>query len=180
MTSAPEEWIPVPETAGRYDVSSLGRVRSNGWNTVTSDGRNRRVPARILSAKPSHDGGYVMVNLRMPTGEIRHVHVHTLVLVAFVGPRPAGLYGCHNNGNSSDNRVVNLRWDTPRSNSLDKSIHGTDHNVRKTECGSCGSPYDDKNTLVFGPTNKWRRCKSCMRRYARTTYHRNKQKGMTA
>lgn len=51
--------------------------------------------------------------------------VHRLVLEAFVGPCPAGMEGCHNNGCPSDNRLQNLRWDTRLANNADKIRHGT-------------------------------------------------------
>lgn len=49
--------------------------------------------------------------------------VHRLVLEAFVGPCPAGMVGCHNNGDHTDNRLENLRWDTPSANNLDRIAH---------------------------------------------------------
>lgn len=168
-----ELWRPVEGSDGRYEVSSLGRVRSNGWTLITSHGRTRRIPARVLSGKPNHSGGYAQVNLRMPEG-VQHVHVHHLVLTAFVGPRPEGAYGCHNNGDPTDNRVENLRWDTPSGNRIDRVLHGTDHNVNKTHCGACGEPYDSSNTAYWGPANRWRRCINCRNRYQRTTYNRRK------
>lgn len=33
--------------------------------------------------------------------------------------------GCHNNGNCTDDRLENLRWDTHSSNLLDRRQHGT-------------------------------------------------------
>lgn len=32
---------------------------------------------------------------------------------------------CHNNGNRSDNRLENLRWDTAKENQKDRDLHGT-------------------------------------------------------
>lgn len=51
--------------------------------------------------------------------------VHKLVLEAFVGPCPEGMEACHNNGDSYDNRLCNLRWDTHLNNVHDKIKHGT-------------------------------------------------------
>ena len=46
------------------------------------------------------------------------------VLNAFVGPRPDGLFACHNNGDKLDNSLSNLRWDTRSNNERDKLKHG--------------------------------------------------------
>lgn len=54
--------------------------------------------------------------------------VSHLVLEAFVGPRPEGMFACHNNGDKTDDRLENLRWDTPRNNNLDAIKHGTGKN----------------------------------------------------
>lgn len=51
--------------------------------------------------------------------------VHSCVLLAFVGPRPVGMECCHNDGNPENNKLSNLRWDTPKANCHDKKIHGT-------------------------------------------------------
>lgn len=53
------------------------------------------------------------------------ITIHSLVLAAFVGPCPPGMEACHYNGNRQDNRLENLRWDTPSSNADDRRRHGT-------------------------------------------------------
>ncbi len=50
--------------------------------------------------------------------------VHELVLLAFVGPRPAKHDGRHLNGVPSDNRLENLSWATRSRNNQDKKWHG--------------------------------------------------------
>lgn len=50
--------------------------------------------------------------------------VHVLVLESFVGPRPVAYDACHNNGNPSDCRLINLRWDTRKGNMRDATKHG--------------------------------------------------------
>jgi hypothetical protein len=67
------------------------------------------------------------VHLRDANSKSRWVSVHSLVLITFVGPRPPGMFGCHNNGNALDNRVENLRWDTPKGNKADDLKHGVTH-----------------------------------------------------
>jgi hypothetical protein len=47
------------------------------------------------------------------------------MLETFVGPRPEGMECCHNDGNTSNNSIENLRWGTPKENSEDRKRHGT-------------------------------------------------------
>lgn len=58
--------------------------------------------------------------------------VHRIVLEAWVGPCPAGLEGCHNDGDYTNNVLSNIRWDTRENNQLDKREHGT-HRGRPVE-----------------------------------------------
>ena len=59
-----------------------------------------------------------------PRGKSRRVS--RLVLEAFVGPCPEGMEACHfPDRDTRNNRLENLRWDTPRSNQADRKIHGT-------------------------------------------------------
>lgn len=50
--------------------------------------------------------------------------IHRLVLESYVGPCPAGLEGCHNDGNHRNNDLENLRWGTRQSNCDDRRRHG--------------------------------------------------------
>lgn len=79
---------------------------------------------RILKPFTAH-GGYPKVKI-VVNGERKALAVHLIVLEAFVGPRPEGMHGCHNNGDPTDNRPENLRWDTPRGNAADRMKHGTE------------------------------------------------------
>ena len=51
--------------------------------------------------------------------------VHVLVLTVFIGPCPEGMEGCHEDGDFTNNRVDNLRWDTHQENQRDMVRHGT-------------------------------------------------------
>jgi hypothetical protein len=117
-----ETWRPIPGHEG-YSVSSHGNVRSEPRTLTRSDGRPYRVAGRILSAPVRHRDGYREVNL-CALGSNRVRCVHQLVLLAFVGPRPDGMQGCHGDGNKLNNHVENLRWDTPAANSADSIAHG--------------------------------------------------------
>lgn len=58
----------------------------------------------------------------------RTIRVHTLVLTAFVGPRPPGMEACHcPDRDPSNNRLDNLRWDTHSANMMHRVEQGT-HN----------------------------------------------------
>jgi hypothetical protein len=105
----------VPGYENRYTINKQGQIYS--------------IPRRGTKGgylKPSPDGhGYLRVSLYNVNGKRRDWRIHTLVLLAFVGPSPVGMQGCHNNGNQRDNKLENLRWDTASNNNLDKRKHGT-------------------------------------------------------
>lgn len=66
--------------------------------------------------------GHLVVTL---TKNARKTMVHRVVLLAFVGPCPDGMEGCHNDGNPANNAISNLRYDTHASNMADRRKHGT-------------------------------------------------------
>lgn len=72
-----------------------------------------------LSLRPNATSGRVKVEL---WGKCRGVH--RLVLLAFIGPCPKGMECCHNDGNPANNKATNLRWDTKKANSADRTKHG--------------------------------------------------------
>lgn len=116
-----EEWRWINNYEGRYEVSNLGRVRS--WCPPHNSRKERRDEPLLL--KPQKVGNYLVVSL----GRNNQHYVHVLVAEAFIGERPGHwteTQCCHGNGNTHDNAVGNLRWDTPAGNSADKFLHGTD------------------------------------------------------
>lgn len=113
-----EIWRPIPGYQGVYEASSLGRIKSNDHFRPSPHGRPGIHAGRIFK-KTRDRCGYHRVKLRG-----RRIYAHELVLLAFVGPRPPGLECCHNNGDPSDNRLSNLRWDTISSNRKDTMRHG--------------------------------------------------------
>lgn len=78
---------------------------------------------------------------------------------AFVGPCPEGMEVCHNNGDCTDNRLENLRYDTKSANMLDRVRHGTHHNANKTQClrGHLFTEENTKRTAKGG-----RACRTCI------------------
>lgn len=116
-----EVWRLLPGWDGRYEVSSRGRVRS-----LYVRGKHKRKKPLIMRFG-RHLYGYPTVCLTKPGAVVRPHPLHRLMLETFVGSCPAGMHGCHRNGNPLDNRLKNLRWGTPLSNQRDRIRHGT-HN----------------------------------------------------
>lgn len=156
--SATERWRAVVGYEGHYEVSDWGRVRSldrtlpvsrRGFTSRFYPGRTRRLG--LSSSGRMHVALYG-----------KQWQVHHLVLSAFVGPRPSGTECCHNNGNPVDNRLVNLRWDTHRSNCMDMQVHGTAHQRNKSRCPR-GHPLDQPNLVRNTAASGWRGCLACHR-----------------
>ena len=128
-----EEWRSIIDFDDCYSVSSHGRVRSEARIVVTKTGVEHPVRERILKAPPNSDG-YPKVSL-CKDGERKDGMVHLLVLTAFRGPKPQPKHeGCHNDGDTFNNHLDNLRWDTMTNNQRDRLTHGTD--VRGEKCGT--------------------------------------------
>ena len=77
--------------------------------------------------------GYLRINLYLNGRRFRKKIYH-LVLETFVGSCPQGMEACHNNGDATDNRLENLRWDTRQNNIADRGIHG--HTVSGEKVGT--------------------------------------------
>jgi hypothetical protein len=153
-----ENWKPIPGHEGRYEVSDHGRVRSVDRDVAYANGSVRRYSGQAVKGRATASG-HLRVSLYGGSGDRDHF-VHRLVLEAFVGPRPSGMEGCHDNGIPDDNRLTNLRWDTTRENHLDRVKHGTHHETRKTHCPR-GHAYEGDNLVVT--KDGWRKCRECHR-----------------
>ncbi len=125
-----EMWKAIPGFDG-YDISDQGRVRSY-YTPGRAANKNRIAwhiaddPRRIIKSSRGPDG-YPRFNLQQ-NGKSHNRKAHSLVMLAFVGPRPDGHCVCHFNGNSADNRLSNLRYDTPAGNRADTARHRRERN----------------------------------------------------
>jgi hypothetical protein len=117
-----ESWRPVVGFEGSYEVSNWGRVRSL-WVDKARVRRPRRCPL-VLTAHVNPETLYHSVTLVRGKGQHVTKNAHSLVLEAFVGPRPDGHVGGHRDGNGSNNRLSNLAWITYVENESDKRRHG--------------------------------------------------------
>lgn len=114
----------VPGFEGSYLIDTDGvawtlKDAANRDDAIEFGGRRwRRMAPRPQS------NGYLRVSF-CRAGVIQDYLLHSVVLTAFIGPRPAGNQAAHNNGVRHDNRLENLRWATIVDNHADKRKHGT-------------------------------------------------------
>lgn len=123
-----EIWKTVPY-APLYQVSNLGNVRSL-TRTFQRNGHKVTWPGRTINPwKCWHNGRPLRAKVSLRAdGRTIQKFLHHLVLETFVGPRPEGLQGCHNDGNPFNNALSNLRWDSMQANIDDMAFHGTRKN----------------------------------------------------
>jgi len=109
-----------------YHVGSDGSVWTCLNNRWGPDGYWRPMKPQI--SKRKHARFFVHL---WKDGRKHARKIHTLVLTAFVGPRPKDQEGCHKNGDFRNNTLENLRWGTKKENAADKVKHGTDNRGEK-------------------------------------------------
>jgi hypothetical protein len=161
-----EQWLPIFGYEGLYEVSDLGRLRSLGRDIVRRNGTPQHIPPRVL--RPGvHLDGYHRYILYGATGKKQNVSAHRVVLETFIGLSPCGMVACHTNGDPSDNRLSNLRWDTYSANNEDAVRHGTNANTKKTHCPR-GHELRGPNIYSSGPGR--RSCLACCRTSALCRY----------
>lgn len=167
-----EEWKPVPEHDGIYEVSNHGRARSLPRILANYRGQKFRREGRILTPRKMKSG-HIFYGFWHKNNQTCWL-AHRLVLTVFVGPCPEGMEGCHNDGDPSNNHVSNLRWDTRRSNILDAIKHGAHVNTSKTHCPR-GHELELPN-LVPSSIKKGRRdCLACSRAHNHVRYNKHKK-----
>lgn len=125
-----ERWLPLPGFEDRYEISDFGRGRSIE-HTVQQGIATRVIKQKILKLRFRKLDGYVVLKLfRRP--QKKHAYekkVHSLVLLAFVGPAPIGSNGrkldvCHKNDDKRNNRLDNLEYGTRKKNIEDAFRNG--------------------------------------------------------
>lgn len=130
-SASDEIWLPISGFPS-YEVSNLGRVRSIARTFKRTQTVTR--PAKILLEHGRSSGGRNRRNRHRTTAmsvelydwpDSRRLDIHRLVLSTFLGPCPPGMVACHSDGDIRNNRLENLRWDTPKSNTADAIRHGT-------------------------------------------------------
>lgn len=103
---------PVPEFDG-YFAGSDGIIYSV-----------MKGPLSPLKGKTNPRDKYLRVELHRD-GKHCPRTVHSVIALAYLGPRPEGFTVSHKNGNSRDNRPANLTYETLIDNNSRKGAHGT-------------------------------------------------------
>lgn len=98
-----EQWKPIEGTDGKYEVSNLGHVRTNG-----------KRPGLLTLTKQKSGYRYAMIQLN--NGKQKNCRVHRLVAEHFL-PNPDNMKEVnHKDGNKDNNRADNLEWCTRSHN----------------------------------------------------------------
>ena len=119
-----EDFRDIPGWPG-YRISANGIVQSlRNSGTVARHPQWKTLKPRLA------ERGYLGIGLKCHPRRT-FIPIHVLILMAWVGPRPEGFHGCHNNGDKLDNRLENLRWDTASENMLDIARHGRLYGFQK-------------------------------------------------
>jgi hypothetical protein len=169
------EWRNIPGYEGAYQVSDTGRVRSLDRVVLRRGACSTRRPGKELRPNIGKRG-YYTVGLRNSEFEHHRCLVHLLVLKAFVGPRPDGMYTRHLNGNKLDNRLENLAYGTMSENNRDIVRHGNHNHASKTHCKN-GHELSERNLYYGRPLatgGRSRRCKTCHKETAARIRDRRK------
>jgi len=105
-----EEWKPVVDFEGFYDVSSLGRVKRVGHFHLGG--------TRVPFLKPRlYNAGYLFISLSRPGRRSRPYLVHRLVMAAFHYPVSGRMIQVnHIDGVKVNNRLANLEYVTAQEN----------------------------------------------------------------
>lgn len=105
-----EEWRPIDEYEGKYEISSFGRVKSLNYAKTNKEG---------ILGQCKMGTGYLRVDL---TKKTNHKFIHILVANAFI-PNPENKPEVnHKKGIKTDNRVHQLEWAT-KSEQMLHAIH---------------------------------------------------------
>ncbi len=121
---ANEEWKTIPNYS-YYEVSSLGQIRSYIPRGGKHKPKNRLTQPRIKNLSQAKN--YLFASFSdSPGGSSKRLNIHRLVLESFQPLADySNLEARHINGNSYDNRLVNLEWGTSQQNKRDNITNNT-------------------------------------------------------
>lgn len=121
-----EKFKDVPEFEGLLAISNQGRVYSYPRTVTKFCGLQQKnvvqkYGGRLLS--PYLRSGYKTVRFGVDGKKYTRL-VSRLVLAAFVAPPQPGQFACHNDSDTENNFLENLRWDDQAGNMIDREARG--------------------------------------------------------
>lgn len=144
-----EIWKPIVKFEDRYEVSSLGRVRS-----LQDNHGKDRINLKKLSL--SWNKQYLQVQL-FHKNKNNHRLVHRLVAEAFIPNPDSKPYINHIDGNKFNNHVSNLEWCTQQENvqhAYNTGLNPSNANSIKGNKSGLSSNYH--NVTWDKSRNKWK------------------------
>lgn len=143
-----EKWIDIQGYNGIYEVSNLGRVRSNARKekyevngTIVVRHRKEKILASCID-----NMGYALVVLCL-NNKAKSIKVHRLVATYFVKNPDNKNVVNHIDGNKTNNISTNLEWCTTKEN----TIHAVKNNLIKHYTRKIKCVEDDK---IFNSINE--------------------------
>lgn len=115
MISISQEWRPIPNYEGIYEVSNFGNVRSLDRVVNGRSGGYSKIKGKTLTPI-KNCGGYLRVNLCSERGR-KAEFVHRLVAKAFIENFDNLPEVNHKDENKENNNVENLEWCDSKYNS---------------------------------------------------------------
>ena len=119
-----EIWKDIEEFEGRYQVSTLGRVKSMPKIWISGNRGTLRSKGETIIKLSIDGGGYCQADLSINNKSKKH-SVHRLVAKAFL-PNPENKRCVnHINSDRADNRIENIEWATHSENTKHAVKSGT-------------------------------------------------------
>lgn len=126
-----EQWCDIPGHEGRYQASTMGRIRSTGTRNA----------GRVLKLTSRKRDGYQTVALHRD-GKQTTYKVHRLVAATFLLNPDALPDVDHRDGVRSNNAIDNLRWASKSRNSIDRhKAHGQVPLLGVSRANSAKNPF---------------------------------------
>lgn len=127
-----EIWKDIPGYEGLYQASTYGRIKSlPKFKTIPNT--TCYTKERILKGAVSKLG-YLVVNL-YKNGTVKSFRINRLIGLTFID-NPQNLpWILHNDDNTLNNKVENLRWGTPKDNSKDMVLRNRQNKAKGEKAG---------------------------------------------